>query len=309
MNILYLKEFIVLAETQNFWEASERLYINQSTLSKHIKSMETELGVPLFIRTTRQVNLSKYGEALLPYAKSITRLEFEYSTLLLQIQNFEKGVLAIGSIPSMAQYNITRMIDVFKKQYPDSTIKIIEEDANNLMHLLYQKRCELIFTRESKTAFEKNFKEDINVVHIPYICDHMVVLLNKDHPLALKQSVTLRELKDESFCFIKEDSMMYSLCIDACQSANIIPEIAFTSHRLENIFDMVSTGRHIALLMNLHIPQYKNSSCCKTSWIPVDISPPICSQISLCYLKNAKLSAAARNFIKFYNDYIPFQRL
>lgn len=43
MNTEFLKEFVVLAETQNFWEASERLYMNQSTLSKHIKSLENEL--------------------------------------------------------------------------------------------------------------------------------------------------------------------------------------------------------------------------------------------------------------------------
>ena len=47
MNTENLKEFIVLAETKNFWEASERLYMNQSTLSKHIKSLENELGVNL----------------------------------------------------------------------------------------------------------------------------------------------------------------------------------------------------------------------------------------------------------------------
>ena len=55
MNTENIKEFIVLAETKNFWEASERLYMNQSTLSKHIKSLENDLGVALFTRTTRRV--------------------------------------------------------------------------------------------------------------------------------------------------------------------------------------------------------------------------------------------------------------
>ena len=58
MNTDYLKEFVVLAETKNFWEASDRLYMNQSTLSKHIKNLETDLGVDLFSRTTRRVELT-----------------------------------------------------------------------------------------------------------------------------------------------------------------------------------------------------------------------------------------------------------
>ena len=69
MNTEYLKEFVVLAETKNFWEASDRLYMNQSTLSKHIKSLENELGVDLFLRTTRRVELTNYGQTFLPYAK------------------------------------------------------------------------------------------------------------------------------------------------------------------------------------------------------------------------------------------------
>ena len=64
MDINYFKEFVVLAQTGNFMEAADILYSSQSTLSKHIKSMESELGVPLFDRTTRKVKISKYGQLL-----------------------------------------------------------------------------------------------------------------------------------------------------------------------------------------------------------------------------------------------------
>lgn len=299
MNTVFFKEFTILAEVKNFWEASERLYINQSTLSKHIKLMETELGVPLFTRTTRRVELTKYGEALLPYAQSIIREEFEYSTLLMQIQNAEKGTLSLGSIPAMAQYNITNLVSSFQKKYPDSTVKIIEDDAKNLISLLNSRKCELVFTRESKLTFEKNFLEDTDIVRIPYIRDHLVALLPKNHRLAFAKSLSLRELKDESFCFIKEDSLMYDICVSACQAANFIPEITFTSHRLDSIFDMVSTGSHVALLMNQHMLPPENAFySTDVPWVAVDIVPYIYSQISLCYIKEQRLSASAQNFVE-----------
>ena len=106
MNTENLKEFIVLAETKNFWEASERLYMNQSTLSKHIKSLENDLGVALFTRTTRRVELTNYGEIFLPYAKSVTRSEFEGISAIQRMLNIENGLLTIGTIPSMPQYHI-----------------------------------------------------------------------------------------------------------------------------------------------------------------------------------------------------------
>ncbi len=300
METVYYKEFAVLAETSNFWEASERLYINQSTLSKHIKAMEKELGVPLFHRTTRHVSLTKFGEALLPYAQSITRTEFEYSTLFMQLKDAEKGVTTLGSIPVMAQYNITGLLNAFQKEYPKSTVKIIEEDAKRLSAMLLEQRCELIFTREPKPSAEKHSPEDAPFVRIPYLTDHMVALLPAGHPLAARQEISLRELKDERFCFIKESSLMYELCTNACQAANFIPEIAFTSHRLESIFDMVSYGNQVALLMNRHITPVKNAMLPPASaWSVVDIAPRIYSQISLCYLKDKKLSETARNFVDF----------
>ena len=78
MEISYFKDFVILAETKNFWAASERLYIGQSSLSKHIKTLERELGAPLFTRTSRKVELTEFGELMLPYAQSLSRMQYEY---------------------------------------------------------------------------------------------------------------------------------------------------------------------------------------------------------------------------------------
>ena len=65
MELNHLKEFVVLAKIENYMEAAENLFISQSTLSKHIKSLETELGINLFDRTTRQVKLNEAGRVFL----------------------------------------------------------------------------------------------------------------------------------------------------------------------------------------------------------------------------------------------------
>ena len=133
MNTEFLKEFVVLAETKNFWEASERLYMNQSTLSKHITSLENELGVELFTRTTRRVELTSYGQTFLPYARTIARTEFEGTSAVKRLQNIENGLLTIASIPSMPQYQITMFIAQFQQFYPDTTVRITEDDSNKFV--------------------------------------------------------------------------------------------------------------------------------------------------------------------------------
>lgn len=299
MNTSYFREFTVLAEMKNYWEAAERLFMNQSTLSKHIKAMETELGVQLFDRSTRRVELTKYGSALLPFAQSIIRQETEYSALFLQMQYQEKGLLVIGSIPVMAQYGITNLLSVFQKRNPQKIVKIIEEDPQDLEDLLRKKRCELIFQRESKLDFEKNFMEDHELVRIPFVRDHLVALLPRKHPLADRKQIKLPELKDENFCLIKEGTLMYNLCIDACHASGFVPRTSFTSHRIESILDMVTSGDCVGLLMNCHVNLPENVAHYETDWVAVDITPPIYSQISLCYLADAHLSETAEKFVDF----------
>lgn len=300
MNLSYFREFIVLAEEKNYMEAAERLYMNQSTLSKHIKAMESELDVALFDRSTRRVELTEYGKAILPYARSITRCEYEYTSLLMQMQNHKKGIMTLGSIPPMAQYNIIGLLAAFQKEYPDSHVTVLEEDSQNLPNLLREKKCELIFLRESRLDFEKNFPDDDALVRIPFVQDRLVALLPSCHVLARKKQLTLRELKDENFCLIKEGTLLYEMCINACQSSGFIPKIAFTSHRIESILDMVSTGNYIALLTNLHITPPQNAPVYRDyPWTAVDLTPNITSQISLCYLEGSPLSGSAQNFIRF----------
>lgn len=300
MNISFFREFTVLAEEKNYMEAAERLYMNQSTLSKHIKTMESELGVSLFDRSTRRVELTEYGKALLPYAQSITRCEFEYSSLLRQIQNREKGMMTLGSIPPMAQYGIVGLLAAFQNEYPDSHVTILEEDSQNLVNLLREKKCELIFLRESKLDFEKNFLDDNALVRIPFVQDRLIALLPSGHPLAQKEQITLRELKDENFCLIKEGTLLYEMCVNACQASGFIPNITFTSHRIDSILDMVSAGDHVALLTNLHVTPPKYAPVHeKRPWVSVNLMPHIISQISLCYLSNSHLSKSAQNFVTF----------
>lgn len=300
MNTDYLKEFLVLAETKNFWEASERLYMNQSTLSKHIKALETELGVDLFTRTTRRVELTSYGQTFLPYARSITRTEFEGTSAIKRILNIENGLLTIGAIPSMPQYHITQFLARFQQKYPGTTVRITEDDPTNLMRYLENETCELIFNREDKVTFEKNFINGDSITRIPYMKDRLVAVMNKNHPLATAESVTLQQLKDEQFCLIKEGSLMYQMSIDACQNADFIPNIIFTSHRIDSILDMVTNQNSVALLMDAHLQLPENGpKQIGTPWCVVPITPEIPSQISLCHLNNKPLSKTAKLFVEF----------
>lgn len=303
MNINYFKEFTVLAETRNYWEAAERLYLNQSTLSKHIKSMENDLGVPLFDRTTRTVELTEFGAALLPYAKTIVQIQFEYSAMLLQKKNYQNNLVTIGSIPSMPQYGITGLLLDFQRAHPECTPKVIEEDSTILKKMLLHKKCELAFIREAKNMLEDESYNESTIERLPYLTDYLVAVLPKNHPLSGRSEISLRELQNEKMCFLKENTLLYDLCRFACQEASFIPNIIFDSHRRDSILDMVTNSDCIGLLTNQHVTYPLTSAISMNpSFCAVKIVPAITTRISLCYLKNARLSFAARQFVDYFQS-------
>lgn len=286
MELDYLREFVVLAQTGNFMEAADKLYTSQSTLSKHIQSIESELGVPLFDRTTRKVRISKFGEMLLPYAKQIVELQDKYIAILQSSLQTDQEVLTIGSIPALAQYNITDIFMNFKKSRPQSTINVMQGGSEEMKEMLRQKKCDLAFIRFAGEA-------DDDLVTIPYAVDTLVAVLPTAHPLAKQKTLSLRMLADENFLLTAKQTMLYRLSLDACRQSGFEPKIAYTDHNLGNLCDLVIKGMGVALLMK-QLALYV--SCPKV--VIVDITPPVSTQISLCYPKGVELSDAAKHFVQ-----------
>ena len=206
MEIRYLKDFLVVAETQNFLEAAAILFCSQATLTKHIQRLELELGLKLFDRTTRKVTITKHGEMLLPYAREITDLNERLTELVREAKNESQQTLTIGSIPALAQYNITELLVSFKKMNPQATINVIQAGSEELEDLLRQKKCDLAFIRtygEPAADFS----------HLSITEDELVVLLPINHPLANQKVISLDKLCHESFVLIPENTMLHRLSV------------------------------------------------------------------------------------------------
>ena len=112
----------------------------------------------------------------------------------------------------MPQYHITQFLTDFQKAYPQTSIRITEDDPVNLMQYLEDEKCELIFQREEKMIFEKNFLTDQHIIRLPYMQDNLVAIVPPSHPLATLHYVSLQQLKNERLCLIKEGSLMVSNC-------------------------------------------------------------------------------------------------
>lgn len=290
MNIEYIREFVVLADTRNFNETAERLFTTQSTVSKHLKQVEAELGTPLFTRTSRSVKLNEAGEIFLPYARRLLDIQYEYTTALNNHLGNRSSSLTIGSLPVMAQYQITDVIARFNRENKNISLHVLEAEACELIPLLEEGTCELAFTRESPGLND-------GFIRIPYSTDRLIALMPSSHPLAVsrKAPLSLEQLRHEPLLLIKEKTFLYELCIHACEQAGFTPNVVFSSHRIENIVDLVRKKMGVALLMEKQIMSFNLPEDVFTA---AAITPDVTSRISLIYRKDRKLSAAGLHFLR-----------
>ncbi|MCD8009666.1 MAG: LysR family transcriptional regulator [Lachnospiraceae bacterium] len=300
MDISYFSEFVVLAETQNFWAASDRLFISQSALSKHIKSLENSLGAPLFDRTSRRVSLSEFGREMLPYAQSIARTRCDYETAAFNFLHQENVALEIASIPVLAHYNITEALLQFRQAHPTVQVNIQETDTLQVREMVLTRECEIAIYRDTPTYLEHDPDKENRLVKLPYARDQLIAVLPPNHPLSTASHIRLAQLADENFALIHTDTLPYNLCLRACQEAGFQPRIIFTSHNLESILDTVRKGRCVALLFTNHLnfPHYVDFGS-TPPFVAVPITPTIETVVYLSYRRDDTLSSAATHFIDF----------
>lgn len=294
MDLDHIKEFIVLTKTENYLEAAENLFISQSTLSKHIKALEKELGVALFDRTTRQVTLSKAGQIYLDYAQQMVSLQHQCKTSLMNLKEAKEQNLSIGSIPIMAPYGITDLILGFKKDNVKINLTIVEAETKKLKQKLRDGECDLAFIR--RTPDEVISPEDLVDFTIKsFTIDHLVVVLPINHPLADQVLIDLSDLKNEPFLLLQPKSVLYKLSVQACQKVGFTPDIVYTGKRAENIVDLVSKGMGVSLLMAKPVSYINTQNLVKV----VPVLPHIETEIVIYYAKNRSLSKAASHFLEF----------
>jgi DNA-binding transcriptional LysR family regulator len=285
MNTKYIFEFIQIVNSGSFSEAAEELYISQSSLSKHIASLEDYLGVRLFDRTTRKINLTQAGLQFLPFAEAICETELNALKALKKFCPESGKKLLITGLVVMSFYGVLSDIAKFQKLHPEIDIEIAEYNGNQIVKSLTDGDFELAFYDSS--IFTN--APDISTIH--YNEDYLVAAIHKDHPLAKEDVIDVRLLSKERLLFVDNTSPLYDISYKLCQDVGFTPNIFFAGVRLENLFELVSLNKGIAFLAKKCTTLNKPDSVCIK-----EITPRATRNIVLARNNKLKLSRDASAF-------------
>ena len=192
MELRQLRYFIAVAEERHMGRAAERLHLSQPPLSRQIQGLERELGVQLFIRTARGVDLTDAGQALLQDARNIRLLTSQAEERAHRAGKGELGTLDVGVFGSSVLNVIPRLLARFSDAHPGVGVNIVLHNAHKRLQIdaLRQRRILIAFDR---------FLPDEPDLTIEVVTEEpLLVALNTGHPLAAKKAIDMDDLRGES---------------------------------------------------------------------------------------------------------------
>ena len=286
MESRHLREFAFLAQVGNFGEVAEKFFISQSALSKHIKSLEEELGAQLFDRTGKGIILNEYGKILLPYAKQMVMLEDHFTKDIYNKRNDADHIIVIGT-----EYRITGLLSDFRSTHKDYLLSAIDANlVGEVRELLRTGKCEL--------AFICNLQDPHgDFISVPYVHEVIVAVLYESHPLAKRTSVSLQELADDDFVMLPPNSPHTDFLLGKCHERGFTPKIVMTAPRGNEIIELVRGETGVSLLFGRLVSGFDTAGV-----VAVEIEPQVPMEISICYRKDARLSSGAQQFLDYVKE-------
>lgn len=286
MEIRQLNYFQEIAKHKSMTKAADSLHISQPALSKMMKSLEDEIGLPLLNRTNKICELTDSGIIVLEYTKKIQSLFHEMSDTLNDMTNLQRGNIHIGLPPFAGSLFFPKVIAKFHEQYSNIQINITENGAARIVKSVEDGELDL------GVAVLPIEERNLNVY--PIVEDEMKLLVPTSHPYANRNCVSLHDLKDEKFIFYNEDFGLYHLIKKEFLKQGIELKILFKSSQWDFMVEMVAAKLGVAVL-----PEPFCRLILHKEIRMIDIEPVILRKLAVITKKDRYISYAARKFIDF----------
>lgn len=280
-----LEYFRVVAKIEHFRKSAELLAVSQPALSRSIHKLEEELGVTLFERTGRSVQLNKFGRLFLKRVENgLNEISIGIQEIN-QLKNPYTGNVSLAFLQTLGITILPEIISNFNKQYPHVEIQLYQNKTlNSIQQLL---------NREVDLCLISSFEENPNITWHPLMDEELFLYVPANHRFASKSSVVLSELSDDNFIGFKKGLGMRGVINNFCEKAGFTPRIKFEGEDVSTLAGLVSSGLGVTI-----IPAFHGISSDKIKQI--SISEPYCHrEIGIAWLNEHTLSPSADLFRTF----------
>lgn len=242
INYELYKVFYHVATSLSFSEASKQLYISQSAVSQSIKTLEKKLEQPLFIRSTKRVQLTPAGKVLLKHIEPAINLIRRGETQLFDAGSLGLGQLHIGASDTICRYFLVPYLKQFHKKFPNVPIKVTNATSPGCVELLTQGKVDLIVTNFPNSNLNHSYIRKI-------VCSFTdVFIANPAHFHLKQQEISFAELRQYPILTLDRKSttseFLHNLFLQ--HQLELIPQVELSSNDL--LIDLARIGLGIAFI-------------------------------------------------------------
>lgn len=240
MNYTHLKSFLEVARSGSFTAAANRLHLTQPCISLHVKELEADLGLKLFVRQGRRVLLTEGARMVLSYAEAIFNVTDHLRQEVERLSSHRSGIISIGSGVFFAEHYLPEIVASFRKQYPTVEIRCETMQTRALMPkvLSFDYDCAFLGDVEASPRLE--------IVDLAY--DDVIVIVAPDHPWSSRTSVAVDELAAWPLIAYPDGSETQAIVDALFKAQRVKPSSALVFASSEGLKRAVEAGIGIALI-------------------------------------------------------------
>ncbi len=239
MDLRDFQYLIALAEEGSVSRAADRLYMAQSSLSQFLQQYESELGVKLFIRTSKGIRPTSNGEVFIGHLRQMLSYYEQAKRELWDREDMKGGRVSLGISTYRGRQILPRVLQRFSQRYPEVQVVVVEENSLKLEELLLDGAVDVAVIAMPAAKLKNEVKR--------FTRDEVYIVAQKDHPLAEKavtspdgrhRSISLREAARYPFVLSYHDTILGNISRDLFQKNKI---------RYTALYDNISAAMSVAM--------------------------------------------------------------
>jgi DNA-binding transcriptional LysR family regulator len=239
MELRTLRAFVEVVRHGGFSQAAKAVFATQSTVSKAVKQLEEELGIPLLDRIGRRSMLTAAGDIVYRRALKLLAERDDLVAELAELRGLKHGTLRIGLPPVSSSALFAHLFATYRIRYPGIDIRLVEDGGDRVKEILLSGEIDLAASLlPVSDAFEwQKIKTE-----------PLVVLLPSNHALARHQSIDLGQLQDQPFILFEAGFALHRIILEACRRRGFEPTIVARSIQVDFMAELVAAGLGITFL-------------------------------------------------------------
>jgi DNA-binding transcriptional LysR family regulator len=281
-----LLAFIAVAERASFRQAAADLFLSQSALSRRIDKLEEGLGVKLFERTTRRVQLTNVGQAFVVNVR--TALDGLEDAVLgvADLAAHRTGTVTLACVPSAVWHFLPKVLKQFSERFPRIRVRIHDESAQDVLNL--------VLAGEADFGINFTGAEDPEIVFEPIYEERYVLAMRSDHPLAHRKELSWKDTVDERYISVAKSSGNRSVIDAALAGVEKHPLIFCEVNHVSGVLALVEAGMGVAAVPGLSVLPGRPDTIVG---VPL-VNPTIRRTLGLISKRNHSMAPAARTLFE-----------